>query len=51
MAEEEKVDEVKAFSTSGDTPLDGEPQSVPTLAEPVPGTELDDHEEAGQSPG
>ncbi len=42
VTDEERADEVKAFSTSGDTPLDGAAQPVPPVAEPVPGNVFDD---------
>lgn len=50
MADEEQDDEVRAFSTSGDSPLDGKPQPVAPIANPVPGDAFDDDEGAGQSP-
>ncbi|MGI8667998.1 MAG: hypothetical protein ACR2N4_18535 [Jatrophihabitans sp.] len=44
------IEEPTAFSTSGDTPLDGPPQKVAPLAEPVPGTVLDDPADRDQAP-
>ncbi|MDQ2838982.1 MAG: hypothetical protein M3Y42_11915 [Actinomycetota bacterium] len=50
MDKEEPTNE-RAFSTSGDTPLDGTPQVVPPLAEPIPGTLIDEAEGRDPSPG